>query len=212
MARFRQEVKPFPLISPRSLPPPSPAPESHSNCPGETRPLQQLRTAVVVYYRGACLSISSWCMTIRRRFPYPVSHRLLGRRRGPRRRQAPSPTTSRRSPGARTRLAWQTTRALVGSGSSRGRRNGFVSPYALTALAALLASVLLGGVLARLWEQHAQRTVEKKWQARERLLNRRRPIATRQEVLRRRVRSRRSASIDRRNTRLPGRGRRSRQP
>ena len=37
-----------------------------------------------------------------------------------------------------------------------------MSPFSLFALA-LLASVLLGGLLAHLWEQHERRAVEKKW-------------------------------------------------
>lgn len=84
-----------------------------------------------------------------------------------------------------------------------------MNPYALIALVALLATVLLGGVLARLWEQHEQRDADKTWQARERLLDRRRPIATRREVLRRRMRPRRPPSRDRRSGRPRGRGRHS---
>jgi hypothetical protein len=93
-----------------------------------------------------------------------------------------------------------------------GGKDGPVSPYALIALVALLATVLLGRVLAPWWEQHEQRDVGKKWQARERLLDRRRPIATRQEVLRRRMRSRRPRSRDRRGARRRGRGQRFRRP
>ena len=73
-----------------------------------------------------------------------------------------------------------------------------MSPYVLPVLVAVLATVLLGGLLlGRLWQQHEHRNVEKKWQERERLLDRRRPIATRREILRRRVRPRRSASLAR---------------
>jgi len=84
-----------------------------------------------------------------------------------------------------------------------------VSPYALLALVALLAIVLLGGLLGRLWQQHEQRDIEKKWQERERLLDRRRPIATRQQILRRRVRPRWPTYVGRRSARVPVRGRRS---
>jgi len=74
--------------------------------------------------------------------------------------------------------------------------------YILLALLALLATVLLGGLLlGRLWQQWEERSIEKKWQERERLLDRRGPTAPRREILRRRVRSRRRAS--------PARGRRS---
>ena len=79
-----------------------------------------------------------------------------------------------------------------------------MNTYLLPILAALLATVLLGGLLlGRLWQQHEERTVERKWQERERLLDRRRPVATRREILRRRVRARRSASLAR--GRRPGR-------
>jgi len=79
-----------------------------------------------------------------------------------------------------------------------------MNTYVLPILAALLATVLLGGLLlGRLWQQHEERTVEKKWQERERLLDRRRPVATRRDILRRRVRARRSGSLAR--GRRPGR-------
>ncbi len=48
-----------------------------------------------------------------------------------------------------------------------------MSLYTLLAVA-LLASVLLGGLLGRLWQQHERRDIERKWQERERLLDRRR--------------------------------------
>ncbi len=66
-----------------------------------------------------------------------------------------------------------------------------MNPYVLLALVALLASALIGGLLWRLWEQREQRDAEEKWQERERLLDRRRPIATREEILGRRLRRRR---------------------
>lgn len=67
-----------------------------------------------------------------------------------------------------------------------------MSPSVLVALA-LLASVLLAALLAWLWKRDEQRNVERKWEERERLLDRRQPIATRREVLRRRLRPRRPA-------------------
>jgi hypothetical protein len=80
----------------------------------------------------------------------------------------------------------------------RGRGDGPMSPYILPVVVALLATVLLGGlVLGHFWQQHEHRNVEKKWQERERLLDRRRPVASRREILRRRVRPRRSASLAR---------------
>lgn len=84
-----------------------------------------------------------------------------------------------------------------------------MNPYVLLALVALLASVLIGGLLGRLWRQHEQRDTEKKWQDRERLLDRRRPIATRHEILRRRLRGRRSTYRGRGNAALSRGGRRS---
>ena len=65
-------------------------------------------------------------------------------------------------------------------------------PSVLFALA-LLVSLLLAALLVRLWKRDEQRDVEAKWQERERLLDRRRPVATRQEILRRRLRPRRPA-------------------
>lgn len=65
----------------------------------------------------------------------------------------------------------------------------------LVALLTLLAAVLLGGLLlARLWQQREERGIEKKWQERERLLDRRPQTAPRRDILRRRVRSVRRAS------------------
>ena len=78
-----------------------------------------------------------------------------------------------------------------------------MSPFSLFALA-LLASVLLGGLLAHLWEQHERRAVEKKWLERERLLDRRNAAASRHEVLQRRSRRSGLIHIGRRGTRLPG--------
>jgi len=108
----------------------------------------------------------------------------------------------RRRPGYRwlyVLLRQSCIRGLAGSprsGRLRLLNEGSVSPYALFALA-LLASVLLGAWLGRLWQQQEQRDIEKKWQERERLLDRRRPMATRQEILRRRVRPGRPASLAR---------------
>lgn len=81
--------------------------------------------------------------------------------------------------------------------------------YVLLALVALLASVLLGSWLGRVWQQHEQRNIEKKWQERERLLDRRRPIATRRDILRRRLRPRRHTYRGRQNAALSRGGRHS---
>jgi hypothetical protein len=78
-----------------------------------------------------------------------------------------------------------------------------VSLYLLLAFAVLL-SVLTGVLLAQLWKRHEAREVERKWQERERLLDRRGAIASRREVLRRRSRASREAAMRRRRPRLPG--------
>ena len=54
--------------------------------------------------------------------------------------------------------------------------------FTLCALAALVASVLVGGLLRKIWEQHEQRTIDKKWQERERLLDSRGPVAPSHEI------------------------------
>jgi hypothetical protein len=59
-----------------------------------------------------------------------------------------------------------------------------VTTFALFALAALVASVLIGDLLRKIWEQHEQRTIDKKWQERERLLDG--PVAPRHEIRERR--------------------------
>ena len=80
-----------------------------------------------------------------------------------------------------------------------------MGPYALAVLVAVSATVLLGGLLlVRLWQREETRNNEKQWQEREHLLDRRRPMATRGEILRRRVRPSQSASL--------ARGRRSGRP
>jgi len=56
-----------------------------------------------------------------------------------------------------------------------------VTTVALFVLAALVASVLVGGLL-KIWKQHEQRMIDKKWQERERVLDRRRPVAPRREI------------------------------
>lgn len=77
-----------------------------------------------------------------------------------------------------------------------------MSPYVLPGLVAVLATVLLGGLLlVRLWQRDEARNIEKQWQEREHLLDCRRPMATRGEILRRRVRLSQPAAL--------GRGRRS---
>ena len=104
----------------------------------------------------------------------------------------PSPAPDRQESSGGPGRAWQAARALVRSGFSSERREGPVSPSVLFVLA-LLAIVLVAGLLGRLWKRDEQRNVERKWQERERLLDRRRPIATRREILRRRLRPRRRA-------------------
>jgi hypothetical protein len=64
-----------------------------------------------------------------------------------------------------------------------------VNIYVLIVLA-LITSALLGSLLERLWKRREQREVEQRWRDRERLLDRRRPAASRRDVLRRRVRPR----------------------
>jgi len=61
-----------------------------------------------------------------------------------------------------------------------------VTTFVLFALAALVASVLIGGLLSNIWTQREQRTIDKKWQERERLLDRRRAVAPRHEIRERR--------------------------
>jgi len=77
-----------------------------------------------------------------------------------------------------------------------------VTLYILLGLGALLGTLLIGVVLRRLWAKHEERAIERKWQERERLLDRRASTAGRSEVLRRRSRRREPA-------RPSGRGRRS---
>ena len=59
---------------------------------------------------------------------------------------------------------------------------GSVTIVALLALAALAASLLIGGLLRFIWAHSEQRTIEKKWQDRERLLDSRRWVATSYEI------------------------------
>jgi hypothetical protein len=60
---------------------------------------------------------------------------------------------------------------------------------ALLTLAALAASVLAGGLLKRIWAQYEQRTIEKMWQERERLLDSRTPGAPSHEIFEWRLRA-----------------------
>jgi hypothetical protein len=62
-----------------------------------------------------------------------------------------------------------------------------VNPYVPLALVALVVTALISALLLRLWERDDQRDVERKWQERERRLDRRKPVATRREILRRRM-------------------------
>jgi hypothetical protein len=57
-----------------------------------------------------------------------------------------------------------------------------VTIVALFALAAMAASVLIGGLLRHIWAQDERRTIEKKWQERERLLDGRTPGAPSHEI------------------------------
>jgi hypothetical protein len=57
-----------------------------------------------------------------------------------------------------------------------------VIAFILFALAALIATVLGGGLLTEIWKQHEQRTIEKKSQERERMLDRLRPAASWHEM------------------------------
>ncbi len=59
---------------------------------------------------------------------------------------------------------------------------GSVTIFALFALAALAASVLIGGLLRKIWAQYEKRTIEKTWQERERLLDSRGPAAPSHEI------------------------------
>ncbi len=80
-----------------------------------------------------------------------------------------------------------------------------MSLYLLLGLGAVVISLLVAGVLGRLWKRHEERAIEKKWQERERLLDRRASGASRHEVLRRRARRPRAALAGR--SRASGRGR-----
>jgi hypothetical protein len=82
-----------------------------------------------------------------------------------------------------------------------------VSLYILLGLGALLGILLIGGLLRRLWEMHEERAIEKKWEERERLLDRRTTAAGRREALRRRSRRRERARAGRESARPSGRGR-----
>ena len=59
---------------------------------------------------------------------------------------------------------------------------GSVTIVALFALVALAATVLLGGLLRHIWAQCEQRTIENKWQERERQLDSRGPVAPSHEI------------------------------
>lgn len=54
---------------------------------------------------------------------------------------------------------------------------GSVTIFALLPLAALAVSAFIGGLLRHIWAQSEQRTIKKKWQERERLLESRRSVA-----------------------------------
>lgn len=60
--------------------------------------------------------------------------------------------------------------------------------YALFVLAALVASVLIGLLYKRLWDQHDHLTLDEKWRERERLLDRGRTSGPEHEILEQRSR------------------------
>ncbi|HEY7437145.1 MAG TPA: hypothetical protein VIE41_18535 [Methylomirabilota bacterium] len=82
-----------------------------------------------------------------------------------------------------------------------------MSLYLLLGLGAVVVSLLVGGLLVRLWKRYEERAIEKKWQERERVLDRRAGVASRYEVLRRRARRRRAALAG--HSRASSRGRHS---
>jgi len=59
---------------------------------------------------------------------------------------------------------------------------GSVTIVALFVLAALAVIVLIGGLLRHIWAKHEARTIKKKWQERERLLDSQRPVAPSHEI------------------------------
>ena len=59
---------------------------------------------------------------------------------------------------------------------------GSVTTVALFALVGLAATVLIGGLLGHLWAQDEQRTIENKWQERDRRLNSRGPVSPSHEI------------------------------
>jgi len=59
---------------------------------------------------------------------------------------------------------------------------GAVTIVALIALGALTATLLIGGLLRFIWAHSEQRTIERKWQERERLFDSRRSVAGSQEI------------------------------
>src|SRR5713101_8407428 len=59
---------------------------------------------------------------------------------------------------------------------------GSVTIVALFALAALAVIVLTGGLLRHTWAKHEQRTIKKKWQERERLLDSQRSVDPSHEI------------------------------
>jgi hypothetical protein len=69
---------------------------------------------------------------------------------------------------------------------------GSVTIVALFALAALAVIVLIGGLLRHIWAKHEQRAIDKKWQARERLLDNQRPGGPSDEIFEWSPRMRRS--------------------
>lgn len=85
-----------------------------------------------------------------------------------------------------------------------------MSLYLLLGAGAVLASLLIGALFGRLWKLHEERATRRKWEERERLLDRRKGVASRHEVLRRRSLGRRRLDrAGRESGRRSGRGRHS---
>jgi len=76
--------------------------------------------------------------------------------------------------------------------------------YVLVVLAALLSLALIG-LMSWVWDQREQRHRERRWKERERLLDRRRPMVSRREILERRARRLRLVRRQRGSVRPPKR-------
>ena len=76
--------------------------------------------------------------------------------------------------------------------------------YVLVGLAALISLALIT-LMNWVWERREQQHRERRWQERERLLDRRKPVASPREVLQRRTRRRRPVGRQRGPVRRPKR-------